>query len=84
MITIWQEGLTFLDPETEVHHLIRSTTAALNFLTHQWRWKQTRSYQDAIRCCVFAINGRCTHDDARDALVAALVGAGVIEVECSC
>lgn len=82
MSHLWVEPLSFEDPVLGVHHLIRGTGHALIFLCEKWRWHEGGAYHDAIEICSTVFEQRLNPAEARDALMAALVGAGLLDADC--
>ncbi|WP_442900741.1 DUF982 domain-containing protein [Falsirhodobacter sp. 20TX0035] len=68
----------FENPVLGVHHVIRASGHALIFLTDHWRWRRAGAYHDAVRICLSAFESDRGHEDARDAMLAALISAGLV------
>jgi|GEM_PF-3702798 len=75
----WGEHISFENPATKTRHLIRSTGHALIFLTEQWQWRKAAAYHDAVMRCILAFEADQSQDNARDAFLAALISAGLID-----
>ncbi|MDB6454999.1 DUF982 domain-containing protein [Falsirhodobacter sp. 20TX0035] len=79
MSHVWEEPIAFANPETGTFHIIRATGHALIFLTESWLWGRSTAYYDAVARCTAAFEASECQDDARDAFLAALISAGLLD-----
>lgn len=79
---LWVEPLRFADPVLGVHHLVCGTGHALIFLCEKWHWNRDAAFHDAVALCSASFEAAGCPEDARDAFSAALVSAGLLDVDC--